>query len=186
MSSIKKFIDEGIENIEKGAIQQVKTTVSAVAGQAGVGANNSQPVAGDVGTSEAGQQQIQQSTPQSDQATKEEVAGFYAPTHPDEKHRLSVGAKKQSEFFEKQIKEGKMPEEAAKIEAIRNQLHKTDYYDPLVNRKPVEEEHKEEKKEKEEEKMEELQVEDKKKKQDDDIALRQAQQKTEKFPGASG
>lgn len=195
MVNIKKIIDEGVENIEKGIIGQIKTNVKAVAGQMGAGSNSQ--TASDQGTSESGQDGVQQATPQSDQQTKEVVNAMYAPSSPNEQHGLSSGAalpvgesgkeiKEPSEFFKKQIEEGKSPEEAAKLEAIRNQLHKTDYYDPLVNRKPIEEEHKEEEKVEEEEKMEELQVEEQKKKQDDDIAIQQAQQKTEKFPGASG
>ncbi|MDP3941095.1 MAG: hypothetical protein Q8Q49_02170 [bacterium] len=190
MVNIKKSLDEGLENIEKGIVGQIKTNVKAVAGQMGSG--STKQAANDQGTNEAGQHATQQGMPQSDQQTDEVVNAFYAPSNPNEQHGLSpVGEgskeiKEPSAFFKKQIEEGKTPEEAAKLEAIRNQLHKTDYFDPLINRKPAEEEHKEEEQEeKEEKKMEELQVEEKKKK-DDDIAIKQAQQKTEKFPGASG
>lgn len=200
MTNIKKSFDEGLENLEKGAVAQVKATVKAVVGQVGAG-QGSQPqqASSDSGTNEstsaspvADANAALPSQQQSNQQTQEVVNAMYASSNPNKQHGLSPKTdsgkeqKEPSEFFKKQIDDGKTPEEAAKIEAIRNQLHKTDYYDPLVNRKPVGQEHKEEEQEKEEEKMEELQVEDNKKKQDDDIALRQAQQKTEKFPGASG
>jgi hypothetical protein len=187
MVNIRKTLDEGMENLEKGFVNQVKTNVKAVAGQMGSGSTGQQ------GSSDAGSDEAaKQATLQSDQATREEVAAFYAPSNPHEKHGLSPldengkPVKEPSDFFKKQIEEGKTPEEAAKLEGIRQQLHRTDYYDPLVQRKPAEEEEKEEEKvEAEEKQMEELQQEDQKKK-DDDIALKQSQQKTEKFPGASG
>lgn len=191
MVNIKKVLDEGIENLEKGAVQQVKATAKAISGQAGAGQGN-KPGQSDPGTSEDASHAAQQSTPQSDQATKDEVAAFYAPSNPNEQHGLSPqpafgkDTKEPSDFFKKQLEEGKTPEEAAKLEALRKKLHDEEYYIPLTQRKPAEEEQKEEEQVKEEEKMEELKVEDKKKKQDDDIAIKQAQQKTEKFPGASG
>lgn len=185
MVNIKKNLDEGIENLEKGFGQQVKATVKAVAGQAGAG-QNSQTQASDHGADQSAAQAAQ-----SDQATREEVAAFYAPSNPNEKHGLSpqpesgVETKEPSDFFKKQLDAGKTPEEAAQLEALRKKLHDEDYFIPLTQRKPAEEEQEEEKKEEEQEKMEELQVKEQKKKQDDEV-IKQSQQKTEKFPGASG
>lgn len=199
MVNIKKNLDEGIENLEKGFVQQVKATAQAVAGQAGVSTNSSQGGASDAGANEAvvkaaqqAQQQSDHAGPVTDKATQEMISSLYAPSqghessHVETKSESGKEQKEPSEFFKKQIEEGKTPEEAAKMEQLHYELHKTGYYDPLVRRKGLEEEQKEDEEEKvEEKKMEELQVEEKKK-QDDDIALKQAQQKTEKFPGASG
>lgn len=193
MVNIKKTLDEGFENLEKGIAQQAKATVKAVAGQTGV-TKGTQSQASDQGSNEAAMQaaqQAQQATVQSDEATREEVAAFYAPSNPNEKHGLSpqpesgVEAKEPSDFFKKQLEEGKSPEEAMQLEALRKKLHDEEYFIPLTQRKPAEEEQEEEKKEEEQEKMEELQVKEQKKKQDDE-AIKQSQQKTEKFPGASG
>lgn len=191
--NIKKTLDEGFENLEKGLSQQAKATVKAVAGQAGV-SQGSQSQVSDQGSNEAAvqaAQQAQQAAIQSDEATREEVAAFYAPSNPNEKHGLSPqpesggDAKEPSDFFKKQLDAGKTPEEAAQLEALRKKLHDEDYFIPLTERKPAEEEQEEEKKEEEQEKMEELQVKEQKKKQDDEV-IKQSQQKTEKFPGASG
>ncbi|MEN9406866.1 MAG: hypothetical protein RLZZ455_82 [Candidatus Parcubacteria bacterium] len=174
MVNIKKAFDEGLENLEKGFAQQVKTSAKAVAGQVG----NTQPSG-------------QQGAVQADQQTEEVVNSFYAPSNPNEAHGLSPqqaegDVKEPSQFVKDQIKDGKTPEEAVKLEALRQKLHQEEYYIPLTERKPAEEEEEQEKKVEEQEKMQDLQEEEQKKKQDDDIALKQAQQKTEKFPGASG
>src|SRR3989344_3458573 len=88
MVNIKKTLDEGMENLEKGIVGQIKANVKAVAGQMGSGSNSSQN-AGDQGTSESGQHATQQGTPQSDQQTKEVVNAMYAPSNPNEAHGLS-------------------------------------------------------------------------------------------------
>ncbi|MBI2442705.1 MAG: hypothetical protein HYV40_02210 [Candidatus Levybacteria bacterium] len=189
MASVRKIIDEGLENLEKGAKQQLKTTAKAVTSQ--VAGSSSQNAPSDTGTNESGSSATQQAQQQSDQQNEDVVKAMYAPSSPNEQHGLSSSsekgkeAKEPSAFFKHLLEEGKTPEEAARLEAIRMQLHKTDYFEPLIRRKKIEEEQKEEEQEKQEEKkMEDLQV--KKKKKDDDIAIKQAQQKTEKFPGASG
>ncbi|MBI2621774.1 MAG: hypothetical protein HYW63_04000 [Candidatus Levybacteria bacterium] len=64
---------------------------------------------------------------------------------------------------QKDPNEGKTPEEIAKIEALRQQLHK-DYYESLTNRKKPEEEHVTEKLEREEEKKKLSELEEEKKK----------------------
>lgn len=191
------FVDEGLENLEKGikqaVKQQVQATVQSVKSQT-TGANvASASQAAGANESASNLPVQQQGTPQSnrargdtDAATKDVVNSFYAPTNPDEKHGMSGKAKKPSEFFEKQIKEGKTPEEAVKLESLRKKLHDETYYIPLTQRKPQEEEQEEEEQKEKVEKMEELKLEEEKKEQDDDVALRQATHKTEQNPGASG
>ena len=79
---------------------------------------------------------------------------------------------------------GKSPEELAKIEALRQQLH-GDYYQTLVNPQKPQEEPVTEKLEREgqEEKMTELETE---KKKPPPIAVQKVQQSAEKFRGVSG
>lgn len=66
------------------------------------------------------------------------------------------------------------------------EMHKTTYYDPLVNRpkKPEEQERPQERAERQE-KEDRWKLEEKKKKENP-IAIQRAAQKTEKYPGASG
>lgn len=184
MVNIKKSLDEGLENLEKGFTGQVKTTAKAVGSQfAPLNQSSQQHAQSDQGTSEAGQHSGQWQQ-QSDQATEDVVNSFYAPS---QAHKGAEGeGKEASEYVKEHVEKGMEVEEAVKLESLRKKLHDETYYIPLTKRKTFEEEHKEEEQEKEQEKkMDELQLEDKKKK-DDDIAIQQSQQRTEKFPGASG
>ncbi len=76
-------------------------------------------------------------------------------------------------------------EKKKKLAELRQQLHNEVYYDPLVNPpKPKEEERPAEKVEKEKQK-EMIELEEKKKKEPPPLVAK-AQQRVEKFPGASG
>lgn len=78
-------------------------------------------------------------------------------------------------------------EKIAKTKQELAVLHKTTYYDPLVNPKKVEEEKvEEEKKEKEEEQEKTFELEEKKKEKNQTLAQQRATQRVEKYPGASG
>lgn len=82
----------------------------------------------------------------------------------------------------------KSPEDQKKLLDLQKKLHDEVYYQPLVNPPKPQEERPAEKieREKEEEKMEQLQDDQKKQKDDESVAAVRAQQRVEKYPGASG
>jgi hypothetical protein len=170
----------------------VKTTVKAVSQQVTGNFQQSEQAAN---TSEQNLSQINKTQQAaSDQKTKvlsnvttrDVIESFYAPTASEALPSVDGSGKPLSEFVKRQIASGKNPDEAMQLEKVRQQLHEETYYIPLTKRKTEEEELKEkEEEEKEEKKLEALQLEEQKKK-DQDIALQQAQQRTEKFPGVSG
>lgn len=193
-----EVLDEIEKNVKQGVKQQVKSTVQAAKTQVGQKASSSQGSTGhpnasagadassEAGTNEAAQSGSQQPL-QSDQATKDFVKDLYGPST-QQPHSVGQAGKgqQQSKFFQKQIAQGKTPEEAQRIEALRKRLHDETYYIPLTRRKPTEVEHKEEEQGKEQEKMQELQATDEKKKNETPLAVRMGSQRAEKYPGASG
>lgn len=84
--------------------------------------------------------------------------------------------------------EQKSPEETAKIEQLKQQLHQQTYYDPTFNRRPEEKEEviEEQQKKQEEEQMEFMKKEEKKKKKQESIAVQRERNKAEQFRGAAG
>lgn len=80
----------------------------------------------------------------------------------------------------------KTPEELQEIEKLKQELHQTTYYQPLINPQKQEERPAEkiekEKRQEEEKKMDELKEEEKK----EPLAVHQAERKTEIFRGVSG
>lgn len=183
MNKIKGLLEEGIEKVEEGVKTQAKVTAQSAKGQVtgNVSAHSDQ------GTNEAGQTNPNQQTQSDQKATEDFVKELYAPGNKQQVTSNKNGEEKESsEFFKDQIEEGKTPEEAAKMEALRKKLHDEVYYLPLTQRKPHEVEQKEEEQKEEAKKMEELQKEDEKKKKEQPIAVQMGANRAERFPGASG
>lgn len=86
--------------------------------------------------------------------------------------------------FEEQIKD-KTPEEQKKLVALRQQLHKQNYYDPTFNPVKNQEERPAEKV-KNEKKKETMELQQKKAEKPPPLAVVREQNKTEMFRGASG
>lgn len=80
----------------------------------------------------------------------------------------------------------KEAEDKQKLEQLRQQLHQTQYYQPLVNRPKKQEEVERPQERVERQKMEELQENDEKKKKKKPLAVARAHESTEKFRGVSG
>jgi hypothetical protein len=123
---------------------------------------------------------------------KDENAEKAAKAHAKEmvKHLYGINDEKKDEKGKKPIKQGEQPEkkkilsEEEKIQQLRSSLHQEYYHDLTKPLQQQEEERPAEKVEKEKE-MEDLEEQDKEKKKPSPLVAR-AQQKTEKFPGASG
>lgn len=82
--------------------------------------------------------------------------------------------------------QAQMAQAQQKIEALRQQQHKSEYYDPTFNRPKPQEEHQAEKveREKEEDERKKLQVSQKKKEKP--MAVQMGAERAEKFRGVSG
>lgn len=181
MNSLKGLFEDSIEKVEEGVKSQAKVVVQSTKSQ--VTGGQQQTAAPDHGTNEAAQADPSQQA--SKQATEEFVKDLYAPSQNN--HAASQGDQKQpSQFVQDQIKDGKTPEEAMKLEALRKKLHDEVYYIPLTQRKSHEQEVKEEEQKEEQKKMEDLQTEEEKKKKEQPIAVQMGANRAERFPGASG
>jgi len=102
----------------------------------------------------------------------------------DNRNKLDELKGKKPSEFEEQIKD-ELPEDKMKLAGLRNQLHKEVYYDPTFNPPKKQEERPAEKVEKEKkQEMQDLQKKEEERPQP--IAVVMAQNKTERFPGASG
>lgn len=162
-NKITKTVSEGIEAVESGVKTQATQTVKSTTGQFS-GQNSQSPKA--------------EPSASAQDLTREVVADFYEPSDPAVMAELSG---------KRLPKAGELtPEEEAKLRKLKQELHNQNYYNKLLERTSMEQEHQEEAQvEKEEEKMEELKVEEKKK-QDQDIAVTMVTNRTEQFPGVAG
>jgi hypothetical protein len=79
----------------------------------------------------------------------------------------------------------KTTEEEQKIQQLRSSLHQ-EYYESLTRPKPQQEEDRPAEKVENEKKMEELEQQDRDKEKPPPLAIQRSQQRSEKFPGASG
>lgn len=125
----------------------------------------------------------------SEKNTEEFVKNLYGPTEKQDRASMSHGSKAQTSTADQaqapHDTKSKTPEELEKIEKLRQELHQTTYYQPLVNRPRQQEERQAAKVEREEkEKRWELQEKDKKKPKP--LAVSREQNKAEQFRGTSG
>lgn len=194
---IGKVLGNFEDEVEKNVKRQFKQTAQAIKGQVSPQKSSPANTSGgkastDSGTNEqGGGGQAQNQQPATDQFAQEFIEDLYAPSDPQAAAQYGYGTqidpsgKQPSQFFKAQIQQGKTPDEAAQLEALRKKLHDEVYYIPLTRRQQQEEERPTEKIERE--KMEELQHDDeKKKKEPPPLAVQMATNKAERFPGVSG
>lgn len=124
----------------------------------------------------------------SDDQAKQFLSDLYGPSKPNAEPQKSQsskqGASQGDQITTPQPNKDKTPEELAKIESLKRQLH-ADYYQNLVNPAKPKEEHVSEKleREEEEEKMEEIE-EEKKKLPELPVTVKRGT--NERIPGVSG
>ena len=157
------------------------------------GSTNSSNLQSDNGSNEQLAQSPTQNQPQmSDQDRVEFLRNLYGKSSDDKSKTKDLGNNQKQNATVAQVlgspqkdpNEGKTPEEIAKIEALRRQLH-SDYYQSLVNRPKLAEEPVAEKleREKQEEKFEEL---EKQKKKPSPLPVTVKQGTAESVVGVSG
>lgn len=115
--------------------------------------------------------------PKALEQTKEFVDDLYAPTHQNGNHQnpqQALQSADQKSFEDKQ-----------KIEKLRQELHNTVYYQPLINPRRQEELRPAEKVE-EEKKKEMMELQEKEQKKPQPLSVMREQNKAEMFRGASG
>ena len=185
------FFGEMLEKGQQTVTHSVKTVASDVASQIGIKTEASPDAQGVVQNQGQANTQNQPSgeapAPQaaSTEATKQLVKDFYSPSS-DLPENLTPE-------MQQQMQQKDQMESQQKMANLRHELHKSEYYDPLIaheTRKPEEEEDKNaakrvEKQEQEEE-QKKMQLEEKQAKEDQDIAKTRAQTKTEANRGAMG
>jgi hypothetical protein len=186
------FFGEMLEKGQQAVTNSAKTVASDVAGQIGFGKNESSPD-NQGGTQNQGQTNPQNQQPgeaskpqaASTEETKQFVKEFYSPS-------VELPENLTPELAQQMQQKDQM-ESQQKLANLRHELHKGEYYDPLIAHETKKEEEEEdesaakrvEKQEKEEE-QEKMQLEEKKAKEDEDIAKTRAQTKTEANRGAMG
>ncbi len=186
------FFGEMLEKGQQAVTSSVKTVASDVASQVGLKTEASPDAQG------AGQNQGQTTQTQqqpsgeatqvqaaSTDETKQFVKEFYAPS-------VELPENLTPEL-QQQMQQKDQIESQQKLANLRHELHKSEYYDPLIaheTKKPEEEEDesaaKRVEKQEQEEEQEKMQLEEKKAKGDQDIAKTRAQTKTEANRGAMG
>jgi hypothetical protein len=186
------FFGEMLEKGQQAVTSSVKTVASDVASQIGLKTEAS-PDAQGVGqnqgqTTQTQQQQSGEATQvqaASTDETKQFVKEFYAPS-------VELPENLTPEL-QQQMQQEDQIESQQKLANLRHELHKSEYYDPLIaheTKKPEEEEDenaaKRVEKQEQEEEQEKMQLEEKKAKGDQDIAKTRAQTKTEANRGAMG
>jgi hypothetical protein len=190
------FFGEMLEKGQQTVGNTVKSAVSdvagSVAGQIGIGGKSeSNPdaqgnVQNQVQTNQA-QPQTENSRPQaaSTEETKQLVKDFYAPS--------SELPENLTPELAQQMQQKDQIEAQQKLANLRHELHKSEYYEPLVAHETKSEEQEDEEsaakrveKQDQEEEQKKQQLEEKKSKEDDDIAKTRAQTKTEANRGAAG
>lgn len=182
------------EMLEKGqqtTIKTVRTAVSDVSGSVGNQLGVKSEASPDAkGQAQSQQQQTQgqnqpQPEPSSPQAqsspeTMDLVKEFYAPSSGD------------TPIVDPQAKQKDQVETQAKLAKLRQELHQTEYYEPLIayeTKKPQEEQESTAEKldrEKKEEEQTKMQLEEKKAKEQQDIATSRAQRAVEANRGVAG
>lgn len=169
IGGFEEVIEKGQSSVKRAARQTVSDFAKTAKGQI-AGSQNSTPQ-NDQGTNEqanAGQNQNQQGQ-MTDQERVEFLRNLYGKPATTEATEESTETQKQSLVQQvtgrapKDPNQGKTPEEIAKIETLRRQLH-GDYYQSLINPQKPPEENVTEKLEREDEekKMSELEVQKKK------------------------
>ncbi|MBI2034825.1 MAG: hypothetical protein HYT11_03790 [Candidatus Levybacteria bacterium] len=129
MASLSGSFERGVEQIAQGAKKSMKQQATAI-----VQAGKSQfiPQKSDIEAGEEGVAGSQSGSSYSDQAQAlEQAAVSNAATH-QQKQGLSIGQKKPSPFYQRQIAKGKTPQEAANLDKIRKELHEQ-YFEKLIN-----------------------------------------------------
>ena len=183
-----------VRSTAKGAKKQVTDFGKAATGQ--LGGSGSDPGSAnhntDQGTNEAG------SSPQQPQMTDEERVEFLRNLYgkSDNNSKKSQGSAQSQKQQKNPVSnalglpqndpnKNKTPEEIAKLEALRNKLHKEEYYDPTFNAPKQQEEGAQEKVEREDEegKMAELET---KREKPPELPVTVKQGTGERLPGVSG
>lgn len=185
---------EMLERGQQTVTSSVKTVASDVASQMGFGKNESSP--DNQGQPQnQGQQngQVQQQVSEessisqaaSTEETKQLVREFYAPSS-DLPENLTPE-------MQQQMLQKDQVESQQRIANLKHELHKSEYYDPLIAHEAKREEEEEDdgaakrvEKQEQEEEQERMRLEEKKAKDDQDIATTRAQTKTEANRGAMG
>jgi hypothetical protein len=184
---------EMLEKGQQAVTNSVKTVASDVAGQIGIKSEPSPDAPGQAQSQQTAggsvQNQISEaSAPQaaSTDETIQFVKEFYAPSSelPDNL----------TPEVTQQLQQKDQMESQQKLANLRHELHKGEYYDPLIAHETKKSDEEEEddgaakrvEKQEQEEEQEKMQLEEKKAKDDEDIAKTRAQTKTEANRGAMG
>jgi hypothetical protein len=190
-----EMLEKGQQTVQKTAKSAVSDVANSVAGQIGIGGKTeSSPDAQGQAQTQQGQSGGAQKQPQSEapvvqaastEDTKQFVKEFYAPsTDLPENLTPEVTA---------QMQQKAQAEAAQKLANLRHELHKGQYYDPLIEHETKSEKEEDEEsaakrveKQEKEEEQKKMELEEKKAKDDQDIAKTRAQTKTEANRGVAG
>jgi hypothetical protein len=189
----KSWTDLGMEQLEDGVSQvkqQVKQAPQSIANS--VVSQVTGKTSSDKGSNEAGQSDTHQQQAHQQQSNEDFVKELYGPSennaksHADGEGKAPTERQKAAaEYIQEKVEGGMTPEEAQKLQSLRNKLHQ-EYYQKLISyEQPKPEERKADKMEKEKEQDEMRELEEQKKK-DAPIAVQMGANKAEQFPGASG
>jgi hypothetical protein len=189
-----EMLEKGQQAVTQGTKNVVSDVAGSVGGQIGIKTDASpdaQGIAQNQGqTNTQNQQQPATEAPQVKAASTEDtlqfVKEFYAPS--------TELPENPTPEMQQQMQQKDYVETQQKLVNLRHELHKNEYYDPLIaheTKKPEEEEAddsaaKRVEKQEQEEEQEKMELQEKKAKDDQDIATTRAQTKTEANRGAMG
>lgn len=189
-----EMLEKGQQAVQNTAKNAVSDVAGSVVGQIGVGKGEGSPDnQGQVQTQAAGAGGVQNQPsseavkPQaaSTEETKQLVKDFYAPS--------SELPENLTPEMTAQMQQKEQMEAAQKLANLRHELHKGEYYDPLISYETKTEQEEDEdsaakrvEKQEQEEEQKKQELEEKKAKDDQDIATTRAQTKTESNRGAAG
>jgi len=189
-----EMLEKGQQTVQKTAKSVVSDVSDSVAGQIGIGGksesspDNQGNAAGQAQTAGVqNQASTEAPMPQaaSTEDTKQLVKEFYAPSS-DLPENLTPE-------LSQQMQQKAQMEAQQKLANLRHELHRGEYYDPLIAHETKTEEQEEDEsaakrveKQEQEEEQKKQQLDEKKAKEDDDIAKTRAQTKTEANRGAMG
>ena len=191
-----EMLEKGQQTIQNTAKNAVSDVANSVAGQIGIGGKSEsgpdaqgqvQAQQGQVGSVQ-NQPSAEAPKPQaaSTEETRQLVKDFYSPSV-DLPENLTPEVTAQ-------MQQKAQAEAAQKLANLRHELHKGQYYDPLIEHETKSEEEEDEEegaakrveKQEKEEEQKKMELEEKKAKDDEDIAKTRAQTKTEANRGVAG
>lgn len=166
-------IEKGQSTLTKSVKNNINDSAKSVKGQLLGASDSSQKATADQGTNEVGSAATDPNQSQmTDEERKEFLSNLYGKNDNSPKNTGGDGKKPQKGagsvkqalgIPQNDPNKGKTPEEIAKIEALRKQLH-SDYYQDLLNKSKTKEEPVAEKLEREEEEQKMAELDEKKKK----------------------